>query len=116
LPGTPKLTSQLRIGHRWPRPGGGLDVEATWYRAGSRRFDLAGDPVLVEPAYATLGASVRYSFADGRYDLTAWGRNVAGRRWCIGRQSAAGLGTGDVVGCIPNEGEPLHGVTFRASF
>lgn len=116
LPGTPRFTAALQAGRDWALNGGRLTLAGEWYRSGPRSFGLARDTRLVEAGYGLLNASARYTFAGGRLELSAWGRNLAGARYCILRQSLAGLGSGDVIGCAPNEGEPVYGITVAASY
>lgn len=115
LPGTPRVTGSARVQREWTLASGTIALEANWYRAGKRVFNLARDPNLEEPAYDLLGASLAYALPRRGLELSLWGRNLTGTRYCILRQSLAGLGSGDAIGCVPNEGERMLGLTLSVA-
>jgi iron complex outermembrane receptor protein len=117
LPGTPDVTFNGRAAREFAIAGGRLTVQAAAAYSGERSFDLLETPTSTEPGYWLFDASARFAFGrEQRHEAVLWARNLTATQYCIARQSLAGLGTGDVVGCVPNEARRFVGLSLRTRF
>jgi len=109
----PELTFNGLVARSWTIGGGKLtaQIEATY--TDERSFSLNHDATLVEPAYWLVDASARYRFGKkDRFEAALWGRNLGASRYCVKRQLVGDLGSGDIIGCQPNEGIRFFGLSL----
>jgi len=117
LIGAPKLTMSTLVRKQWDFSGGSFALEADTHYNGATHWDLADTPYMIEPGYWVHNASASYQFGPAeRYQVTAWGKNLTATQYCETRVNEAGLGSGDVIACAPNEATRFFGVSFRANF
>ena len=117
LIGSPQVNFDALIRKQWGSGDGVFGVQGSARYTGATHWDLADTPVAIEPGYWVLDASADYRFgADGRYQVSLWGKNLGATQYCYWRVSQAGVGFGDVEACAPNEATRFFGLSVRAQF
>ena len=118
LPGSPliavpEVTLNGVVARSWTIGTGKLTAQIEAAYSGERSFSLNYAAGLVEPAYWLVDASARYRFGEKeRFEAALWGRNLGAARYCVRRQLVGGLGSGNVIGCQPNEGIRFFGLSL----
>ncbi len=63
--------------------GGSVDIVATVSYTDEYHMELTNDLRGLEPDATVYDASVKYTAADGRWDLTAWGKNLGDELYAV---------------------------------
>ena len=114
---TPQITFNQRVRRRWNGRRGGTYVQVEGSFVDEREFSLNRLQRLAEPGYWLFDAAAGWRFGTReRQEISLWARNLTGTRYCVRRAPNTGLGSGDTVTCLPNEGRPVFGISLRASF
>jgi iron complex outermembrane receptor protein len=108
----PDVSWSGMVRRTWDTTWGTVTAQASFQHVGDQYFGVDNSPATLVESYATYDAQLRLSFgAAGRYDLTAWGRNLGDERFC----SYAGTLPLGSAQCLVNEPR-TYGITLRASF
>lgn len=106
---TPKFTGNLTatyeadFGNRT-----GLTLSANGYHNSGYNFDPLG--IVKQKSYSLLGASATYRFADDRYSVSVWGRNLTNETYL------ESVTSGNRNSRVGYNAPRTYGVTFRAEF
>lgn len=86
----------------------------------STRFDTNQDPLLVQPAYILVDASIGIGTADGRYKLTAFVRNIFDETYYTSLGHSGYLQSttypNDLVAQFAKDSQRYGGITLSARF
>jgi len=63
--------------------GASLDIIATASYTDSYHMEISNDPRGLEPDVTVLDASVRFTSADERWDVTLWGKNISDELYAV---------------------------------
>jgi iron complex outermembrane receptor protein len=77
--GTAGLVQTISTSH------GPLEIGASYYYNSGFYYLAQGTPNVEEEAYGTIGASLSYLYEPWNLRVTAFGRNIAGTRYNVGR-------------------------------
>jgi len=87
-----------------------LHLDASY--ASKQYSDLLNKPILARDEYTLLNARAAYRFADDRYGIAVWGKNLTNKYYFNSRVDASGLGF-----IYSHLGEPrTYGITIDAKF
>jgi iron complex outermembrane recepter protein len=107
MPNAPSLTVNALARYEWPGLGGTLSaqVDAKWND--QQWLENINAPVDLQPAYGVT--NLRFGYAAGeRWELTAWVRNVADKKYRVYNLDLSGLGYNEAVYGLPR----WYGLTF----
>ena len=108
----PDLNWSGTIRRTWDTTWGTLAAQASFHHVDDQYFGVDNSPATLVESYSTYDAQLRLGLGEsGRYDLTAWGRNLGDERFCINAATTP-LGSAQ---CLVNEPR-TYGLTLRASF
>jgi iron complex outermembrane receptor protein len=111
---TPKLTGNLLADYKVPLAAvGSLTIGGDVTFRSAYFMDPNNTPLLEQRGYSLVGAHLRYQSSDERWEVTAFGTNLADKRYMSnGLQSYGSFGTADGT-----FGPPLEwGLTLRARY
>ena len=103
---TPKFTASATLGADVPLGAGELSANLTLsHRSRTQQFEIAS-PYLDQPGYELLDAGVTYRWADDRFSLGVYGKNLTNERYITsGYSFIAGNATTGVP--VLNNGNPI---------
>lgn len=82
LVNSPELTGRIALRKRWDLSGGGqLSANADWSYRDETYPTVSSSEVLRQDSYSLWNASLRYTSASERWDLTLSGRNLGDERF-----------------------------------
>ena len=109
LPQAPKTTANFTLKYTQPVGGGDLYVFTDWVYRSKVSFFLYESPEFTGKPMTEGGLRVGYSWANGKYDVAAFGRNITNQIRIVG-----GIDFNNLTGFI---NEPrTFGVQFKAMF
>jgi iron complex outermembrane receptor protein len=98
--------------YTWPTSIGRFSIQGDFSWTDDQFFDIANNPITHEDAYAVYNASVGYATTDGRYEVTAWIKNIADEEYRTYAIPVTSLGFAQNM-----YGKPRwYGVTLSARF
>jgi iron complex outermembrane receptor protein len=109
LPQAPAWSVNAVARYEWPAFGGHLsgEVDAKWNK--DQYMELVNAPVDLEPSYTLANARLAYTAGNGRWDVSAYCRNVGNKAYRVYNLDLAGfLGVNQSVYGTPR----LYGASF----
>lgn len=79
----PKWTLNGLVRYEWPVGNGHVATQVDYSYQGAHYFDITNAEISRENGYGILNASVTYQFADDRYAVTVWGKNVTDEEYLV---------------------------------
>ena len=109
LPQAPKVTGSFTLKYSQPVANGEVYVFTDWVYRDKVNFFLYQSPEFTGKALTEGGLRVGYSWANGKYDMAAFGRNITNQIRIVG-----GIDFNNLTGFINDP--RTYGVQFKALF
>jgi iron complex outermembrane receptor protein len=111
----PKVTADAMVQYSFALFGGTLGPHADVSYRSHQWFDPSNRPGIDEQSgYPLFNAAIPWHTADGKWDVSLWGRNLADRHYFVG---TIGNGVINYGGAVSYHGQPRsYGITTSYSF
>lgn len=113
--GAPDFTFNGLLRKEFQVGNGTLALQTNWRYTDKVFYSITNDPRLIGASNWNLNARGSYAFGrNGQFEISVWGENLTDAEYCTGATTLEGLA--ESILCIPNDGEPLYGLTVTVRF